>query len=420
MYFDGAAGAFGCPFCGQREPYAKIEAAEKLVLRHSAAPYHDGMFWLEGLGERHLMNRFRLVNLEKWEIRQNESYVGWRKPGEIEPREKVSFCCDNCGGTVEGFGSQNVLICPFCGSKYAKERLMETGWFTPNWGFHGVVPGENGTLKRIDDSHFPLPHYAAPFVVSETEARHAILSFAAAYPRAFADVDLERHVQNLRAVYFHYVLCDTSVVASVETEKGRALFLRDTQNWAVPASANHGEALLHDLGPWDFSALEPFTPAFCEGDVWLDRPWCNDEMPIFHRQGRDILADVVDCAEKAYGGKAYLEWVRTWDRARTRVYLPAYFLGRTEHGQKFCFAVNGQTGTVSCLGRGKSHQKRTLVREGNLDRVERSVETSLISDFHTVIQPNPKKECYKVVPPEEAFEKKRWIERWRKRGKKWK
>ena len=422
VYYDATMDAFHCSFCGASSAFDGFDGVEEqeLVLKHHAVPIQNGCFDLSAMKDKREYHPVsKKIQLETWVIKENESYLGWRKPGTIEPREKVEFICDHCGGIVSGYGSQNIWVCDYCGNKYGKEELMKTGFYTPNWGFKGCGFDENGRPKTITDADRPLPHFAADFRISRNDAERAVMRLVKEHPKAFAEVDMEQHIKNLRAVYFHYYLCDTTILASVETENGRALFLRDTINWEIPGSGNHCEELLQDLGPWDFAALKPFAPAFCEGDIWFDRPWGNDDSPIMYRQYATINMDAAAEGKKAYNTRdARTEWIRTWDRSKVRIYLPAYYLGKAEKGPRFCFAVNGQTGTVSCYGRGQSKGKHSLVCEGDLGAVERSAETSIISDFYPVIESPAGSDHYMITDPQKAFHKKGFLEKMRQRKNK--
>ena len=422
VFYDATADAFRCSFCGTTAAFDGDDGVEEqeLVLEHHAVPFRDGCFDLSAMEKpKEYRPIYKSVKLETWQIRENESYIGWRKPGSIEPREKIEFLCDSCGGIVAGYGSQNIWVCPYCGNKYGKEELMRTGFYTPNWGFKGYGFDEDGRPKVFTDADRPLPHFAAPFVISRAEAERAVLRLVGEHPKAFAEVDMEEHVKNLRAVYYHYYLCDSTILIGAETENGRALFLRDTLNWEVPGSGNHSEELLQDLGPWDFAALKPFAPAFCEGDIWFDRPWGNDDSPLYSRQYAVIRGDIAAHVKSLYGAdEAKAEWIRVWDRAKTRVYLPGFYLGKAEKGPKFCFAVNGQTGTVTCYGRGKSRGKHALFCEGDLSAVKRSAETTIISDFYPVVETAEGSDLYRVTDAETAFRKKGRLEKWRERRRK--
>lgn len=417
IIYDAGAGAYSCPFCGQTIAYEGEGGVqeEKLVLRHDPVPMKDGCFDFRGAGEKYMLYGLdKKVSFETWEIKENESYVGFRKPGTIDPREEVEFICKFCGALVKGYGSQNIWTCDYCGNKYAREVLAREGWFKPNWGFRGSRIDENGRIVSINDSYIKLPKYAADFRITREYAKHQILKLVSEHPKAFAEVDMNRHVENLRAVYFNYYLCDSTILVYLTMPKGNVHVLRDAVNWPVPASGNHGEELLQDLAPWDFTALKPFSPAFCEGDVWLDRPWGNDDSPTAGRQRADIDTDVRNFAKKLYSSEeASLVWVRSLDRAKTRIYLPAFYLGRTEKGPKFCFAVNGQTGAVSCLGRGKSAGKHTLVLPGRGDYVSTTSEPTIISEFYPVKEEGKGSELYRVVSPEEAYEKKSFFTRFK-------
>jgi hypothetical protein len=162
--------------------------------------------------------------------------------------------------------------------------------------------------------------------------------------------------------------------------------------------------LFPDLSPWDFAEITPFNPAYLEGDVKIMSATAQIVSKV--RLMSDQFDAVVPALRAAYG-QSDIEplWQRLHIRSSVNVALPIYYLDKQDKGPKVRFTVNGQTGQVSCVGRGQSHGRSTLVREPARENFPQSDDVALYSPYVPVVKVRGKNDLFCAERFERALKK---------------
>ena len=396
MSYDTSKNAFYCPSCNNTVPYSGDDGVEEtsFAMHHVPVDMIDGMYRLNKLSEPSDMafGEWKIPAGLDFQVKQK--YINHRKHVQYSTRKMFSHICPECGGDVQAFETQNIWNCSYCGNKFIKEELIESGKYE--------------TYDVVDTGDDRTPHFAIPFAVSREEAKMIILRFADLRPRAFADQNLNERVNDLWTYYIPAQINDATLVMQVESELGKVHFLQDIVNWVTPLSNAHSYFLFHDIGPWDLSKIEPFSMKFAEGDVFFDDTYPYDSVPMLFAQENILRPMVLDKFSKLYPSeRKRVNWLRREIRTRKTVMLPVYFLDKPKNGSNVYFMVNGQTGAVAAIGRGEMKGRKTLFASGQ--DASTMGETTIQTDFLPVIQNS--ENIYKVVSKEEAFEKYRFKQR---------
>lgn len=125
----------------------------------------------------------------------------------------------------------------------------------------------------------------------------------------------------------HHFAIPFSVSREVETEKGTALLLQDCINLVTPITNDHNQHMLNVIGPWDLSAIAPFSAKFAEGDIEFDETYKADSSPALFIRENTLKPEIVAAIKKLYPSKNYrINWIREELRTVKTVMLPIYFL----------------------------------------------------------------------------------------------
>lgn len=377
-YFDQKLEGFVCPYCGNFTPWdaADYRYTLDMVFRHRPVPIIDGLIKLTHVGTGHTRPRdiwpddelkHRTASLDKLLFSFDKGTFNlW------EERQDVSFDCPYCNGKINGFSTQSLFLCEYCGNKIMHADVFETGLY-----------GEN-LVYGVDRNMHDL---ALPFKLTKTQAIDKMLNLVRKYPEDFAGENIEERIKSdLQAIYLPYLLEDHSVKATVSTERGKFTFYHDRINWARPENSLFDIYLLNKLDPWDYGEVAPFTPTFLENDAKIFAPINNEERKT--APYRMLYRDIPDMIKETFGLKyVKLEsWVTNFRRHKySYINLPIWYLDKaTEAGEsdlQIRMAVNGQTGKAAALF--LQADKKDYIRTLDLD----ARMLSEMSDESTIYSP---------------------------------
>jgi DNA-directed RNA polymerase subunit RPC12/RpoP len=261
--------------------------------------------------------------------------------------------CPNCGAKVEITAATHATECPFCD--------------TP-------VVLDTGTERHIK------PQALVPFVLSEAEARQAMIKwmgslwFAPGTLLEYArkgrtltgiyvpfwtfDADSDSRYSGERGEY-HYETRTVNVRVNGRMERReervrhtrwypvRGGVARDFDDMLVMASRSLPERLGNELTPWDLGALTAYTPEFLAG-------FRAEGYTVPLRDGlaeaRDRMSDVIrsDVRRDIGGDEQRIHSVDTdWSNETFKhILLPIWMAAYKYNGKSYRFLVNGQTGEV--------------------------------------------------------------------------
>lgn len=308
LAYSGGSGKLECASCGNS--YA-TEAVEDLAREKSANDVHFAME-MSGFGE-----------------------------GDTTVQ---SFICQSCGAELMTDSTTTATECPYCGSPV-------------------VMP------ERIDGG--VKPRKIVPFVVTREEAQ---ARFAAYFkgkpllPNVFAQG--RNRISDIRKLYAPYWLfsCDAhgrmTFDAERETRERQGdweitrtehyLVMREGDmgfdDVPVDAIAKLDDEITESLEPYDMSAARPFEPAMLAGAL-ADRADV-DAQTCEARAAQRVENSVADALRGTVTG-----YTRVSERSRaitsqsgtaTPVLLPVWLITTEKQGQTYTFAINGQTGELTC------------------------------------------------------------------------
>lgn len=250
-----------------------------------------------------------------------------------------SYVCKSCGGEIVGDENTAATSCPFCGNP-----VVMMGQFS-------------GALK---------PDLVIPFKLDKKAAKQKLaehISGKRLLPKTFKD---QNHIDEIKGVYVPFWLFDTDVNAQVRYRATRVRTWSDsnynyteTQHFSafrgggigfagvpVDGSSKMPDDLMESIEPFDLSDAVDFQTAYLAGYL-ADKYDVDAEQSIERANER-----VKRSTEAAFA--ATLEGYSTVVPENSNIQLhggkakyalyPVWLLNTTWNGNKYTFAMNGQTG----------------------------------------------------------------------------
>ena len=317
---------YKCPCCG-----GMIEFDSKS--QKMKCPYCDTEFDVDTLkGYDEALKTDRADDTER--IRRDD------KSWTAEERDSLrSYICKSCGGEIVTDAATAATSCPFCGNP-----VVMTGQF------------EDG-LK---------PDMVIPFKHDKKAAKAALakhLTGKIMLPRVFKD---ENHIDEIKGVYVPFWLYDADADANIRykatkvrswsdsdydyTETSyfslvRAGYLSFTD---VPAdgSSRMADDLMESIEPFDMSEAVDFRTAYLSG-YFADRydVSCADSRErAVSRMKTSVERSFADTADGYSSVNVENSSIQISDGRIRYALLPVWILNTNWKGEKYTFAMNGQTG----------------------------------------------------------------------------
>ena len=316
---------FKCPCCGGAINFDSN-------IQKMKCPYCDTEFDVETLKEYdEILNSEKPDNLN-WEETPETEWDG-QKDGIKE------FVCNSCGGTIVGDKNTAATECPFCGNPV-------------------VVAGNvSGSLK---------PDLIIPFKLDKEAAKAGFKSHLQGkrlLPKAFKT---DSHIDEIKGIYVPFWLFDADADANIRykatnvrtwsdsnyiyTQTNFYSLLREgTLGFeAVPidGSSKMADDLMESIEPFDLSQAVDFQSAYLAGH-FADKYDVTAEDSIERANTR-----IKETSETAFANtvKGYASVIPEStniglknSKSRYALY-PVWILNTTWNGNKYTFAMNGQTG----------------------------------------------------------------------------
>lgn len=306
--FDSTLQKMKCPFC-ETEYDMETLAGYDADLRNDTA---DDMQWETSAGSE------------------------WQE-GEADGLR--SYVCKSCGGEIVGDATTAATSCPFCGNP-----VVMMGQFS-------------GALK---------PDIVIPFKLDKKAAKENLMKHISGktlLPKIFKD---QNHIDEIKGVYVPFWLFDTDVDAQV---RYRATKIRnwsdinyvytETQHFSVSRGGSIGfsgvpvdgstkiaDDLMESIEPFDLSGAVDFQTAYLAGYL-ADKYDVDAEQSIerantrVKRSTEDAFAATLQGYSTAKPESSYIQL--HGGKAKYALY-PVWILNTTWNGNKYVFAMNGQTG----------------------------------------------------------------------------
>ena len=317
---------YKCPACGGALNFDST--AQKMK-----CPYCDTELEVEALRELDAALKQEQPSDFTWESQPEGRW------SDEETANLRTFICHSCGGEIVGDENLGSSRCPYCDS-----TIVMKGMFA-------------GDLK---------PDYVIPFKIDRNAAKEGLgrhLKGKRLLPKVFKD---ENHIDEIKGLYVPFWMFDSKADANARYDATKVKRWSDAryeytetsyysvsragnllfENVPADGSSKMDDDLMESVEPFDFKGAVPFQTAYLAGyladkyDVTaeenVDRVNARIKKSteeVFRNtvQGYDTV-NTVNCNVRLQGGKVKY------------VLCPVWILNTTWKGEKYVFAMNGQTG----------------------------------------------------------------------------
>lgn len=334
---------YKCPCCGGAITF-------DTEVQKMKCPYCDTEFEMEALAAYDNELSSEGSDDMQWETAAGTEWT----EGETD-RLRV-YTCNSCGGEIVGDETLAATACPFCGNP-----VVVMGQFT-------------GALK---------PDYVIPFKLDKKAAKEALnkhYSGKKLLPKVFKD---QNHIDEVKGVYVPFWLFDTDTEAKIRyrgttvrhwedsryeyTETAHYSIFRGGkivfERVPVDGTTKMADDLMESIEPYNFREAVDFQTAYLAGYL-ADKYDVNAEESI-ERANERIKRSTEDAFASTINGYTTVipesTSIRLQNGSSKYALYPVWLLNTTWNGQKFTFAMNGQTGKlVGDLPLDKAAYKRWL------------------------------------------------------------
>ena len=319
---------YKCPCCGGAVEFDSGSQRMK-------CPYCDTEFDIETLKEA----QEQFANPPEDSTDWNKTDTDWH---EDEAGGMMVYVCNSCGGEIVGDGTTAATSCPFCGNPVVMKGQL------------------SGDLK---------PDLVIPFKLDKNAAKEALkkhISTKKFIPKIFKD---ENHIDEIKGVYVPEWLFDCKADANIVyhgekvhvwsdkdynyTEKSVYRIQRsgsiDVKNLPVDGSKKMEDDLMESIEPFDISEAVDFNTAYLSG-YFADRYDVSVDESIERANARiresaaEAMRSTVDGGYSSISTESSNIYV---DNGSYKYALyPVWILNTSWNGEKFTFAMNGQTGKI--------------------------------------------------------------------------
>lgn len=258
---------------------------------------------------------------------------------ESETDGMRSYVCKSCGGEVIGDANTAATECPYCGNPIV------------------MMDQFSGTLK---------PDYVIPFKLNKDAAMKKFadhLKGKKLLPKAFTQGN---HIEDIKGIYVPYWLFDTDANARIRYKATKEQTWEDSNfrykrsdffavfragsigfdKVPVDGSTKMDDTLMESLEPYNFKEAVSFQTAYLAGYV-ADKYDVDADASVgranerVKRATEDAFRSTVQGYNTVSVDNSSIQLVN--GTAKYALY-PVWILNTSWNGQKFVFAMNGQTG----------------------------------------------------------------------------
>ncbi len=307
--FDTVSQSMKCPYCGTEFEVEALKEYDKILKNEE---HSDHMEW-------------DCSHASQWQ--------------EDEKNSVHSYICNSCGGEILTDLSTAATECPYCGN-----AVVMLDRFT-------------GDLK---------PDLVIPFKLDKKAAIDALskhLSGKKLLPKSFKS---KNHLDEIRGIYVPFWIFDTKAKASIRYKATRVRAWSDaryhyteTSHYSVgrggkiafehiPAdgSTKFDDAMMESIEPYDFSQAVDFQTAYLSG-FFADKydVTSEDSKERINFRVKKSTEDAFASTVVGYNSVIPVNSSINLENSSVKYALyPVWLLNTTWNGQKYTFAMNGQTG----------------------------------------------------------------------------
>ncbi len=318
---------YKCPCCG-----GKIEFDSSI--QKMKCPYCDTEFEMETLRQYdEVLNEEKQPDDMRWDTRPGSR---WQEGEEADMR---IYACRSCGGQIVTKATTAATHCPFCGNPVVMINQL------------------SGDLR---------PDYVIPFRLDREAAKAAMtkhLSGKRLLPKLFKS---QNHIDEIKGIYVPFWLFDAEADADIDyratrvrTWSDRDYDYTETSHYALSRAGSLGfervpvdgsskmpNDLMESIEPFDFSGAVDFQTAYLSG--YLADRYDEDAAQSIDRANARIKQSTEQAFRSTVRGYNTVtvtnSSVRLTNGEAKYALYPVWLLNTTWRGEKYIFAMNGQTG----------------------------------------------------------------------------
>lgn len=319
---------YKCPCCGGAIAFDS-------TVQKMKCPYCETEFEMETLADYDKELKSERADDMSWETDAGNEWQG----GETE-RLRV-YVCESCGGEIMGDESMAATSCPYCGN-------------------HVVIMNQFSGSRK--------PDCVIPFQLDKNAAKIALKNHYMGkrlLPKVFKD---ENHIDEVKGIYVPFWLFDAEADADIRYKATKVRTWSDDsynytetsyyavcrggsiafENVPVDGSEKMPDEWMESLEPFDFSKAVDFRTAYLAGyladkyDVDADKSIGRANERIRKSTEEAIAATVTGytTVTKEAGS------IRLNNGKVKYALFPVWLLSTTWKGEKYLFAMNGQSGKM--------------------------------------------------------------------------
>lgn len=318
--------SYKCPCCGGALEF-------KADIQKIKCPYCDTEFEAETLKSYDDILKNDNIDDMNWD---NSPGSEW---SDSESQGLCSFICNSCGGEIICDENTVATGCPYCDNP-----VVMTGRVS-------------GVLK---------PDYVIPFKVDKEAAKEALknhIKGKTLLPKVFKD---ENHIDEIKGVYVPFWLFDAEADAGIRyranrirhwfdskynyTETSHYLVLREGsigfERVPVDGSEKMPDDLMESIEPYNPEDMVDFQTAYLAGYL-ADKYDVDSEkcIPRANQRIKNSTEQIFASTVVGYTGViTEHSSIRLTKGSTGYALYPVWLLNTTWQGQKYTFAMNGQTG----------------------------------------------------------------------------
>lgn len=322
--------AYKCPNCGGPMHFDS-------TLQKMKCPYCESTFDMHIFEEEPAPKMKRRNNIPVWNLSDKAQW------SDDEANGMLVYTCQSCGGQVIGDAVTGAAKCPYCGNNVImKEQFI-------------------GDLR---------PDYVIPFTVTKEDAIQSLKKHIKAfkfYPRAFT---LQENLEEVKGIYVPFWLFDADARFDLHFEGSRLarhwhkgdydyeeFQYYDIQkagslafkNVPIDASSKMEDELMEALEPFDMRGMVDFKTAYLAGYL-ADRYDVPENVSIARADARtkETVREDIQRRIRNFGNVTYRGGtVDMYNGFAKYTLIPVWYMTVTWQGERYVFAVNGQTGKAA-------------------------------------------------------------------------
>ncbi len=315
---------YKCPHCDAR---IEFDAGTQRM----KCPFCDSEFDVASLIKKDEILNSQQPDSFEWESKQDEF--------ASDAYNMNVYTCNTCGGEIMGDENTAATSCPFCGNPVVMSGRL------------------SGVLK---------PDFVIPFKLDKKAAKQKLKDYVSTKRFAPSTFKSENKLEEIKGIYVPFWLFDSDIDAAVQYKATKVrtwsdskyeytetsyfdVFREGTMSFAnipVDGSSKMPDDLMESIEPFDFSQAVDFQTAYLAGyladkyDVTMEQSTERANQRV-KTSAEDTLKDTVRGYTSVTPQSTSVQLLKGISKYAL---YPVWLLNTSYKGEKYTFAMNGQTG----------------------------------------------------------------------------